>query len=386
MTTLTERLTKLSVLSGTSGHEDAVRAYCTREFKKLCDGIEITPLGSVIGIQRAAQNKKARRAHSQTNAPRLLVEAHMDEIGLIVTAIQDGFIRFEEIGYWDPRVLPAQNVLVHGRKTLAGVIGTRPPHVLGAQERKRALPMNELFIDVGMNDARVRELVSIGDTITLDRAVMPLQKNFYAGKAFDNRAGLAALLEFLQQMQNTPHAWDIYAVANVNEEDSALYVGAQTAAYQIQPRLAICLDVTHAQQVGLNDEQLPRAGAGPCIARGANIHPYVLKKLRDAASRANIPHQITVYGDDTETNAWMMQLTGDGIPTALIETPLRYMHSSVETIDVSDVARVAELLCAFAENLTRADADALQGEMFVRAPQRKKHKARPPNRRTRREN
>lgn len=363
MTTLTDSLIRLSGIHGTSGHEDAMRAHIAREFQKLTDAVEITPHGSVIGIRRAAR-AKTRRASA---APRLLVEAHMDEIGLIVTDIRDGFIRFAEIGHWDPRVLPSQNVLVHGRKTLPGVVGSRPPHVLSADERKRALALDELFIDVGMSDARVRELVSVGDTITLDRVAMPLENSFYAGKAFDDRASLAALLEFLKQLQNAAHAWDIYAVANVNEEDSAVYLGAQTAAYAIQPHIAICLDVTHAQQVGLHDDALPQAGAGPCIARGANIHPFVFEKLRQTARQKNIPHQITVYGGDTETNAWMMQVTGDGIPTGLLEIPLRYMHSSVETIALPDVAQLAELLTAFATNLNADDARALQGETFTRA-------------------
>lgn len=372
MPTLTDTLAKLSAAPGVSGHENAVRALLVREFQKLADTVEITPLGSVIGILRAQTTRGPRAARPKSSAaPRLLVEAHMDQIGLIVTDIQDGFIRFEEIGYWDSRVLPSQNVLVHGKKTLPGVIGARPPHVLAAAERKRPLALAELFIDLGLSDARARELVSVGDVITLDRALLSLQNEMAASQALDNRAGLAALLEFLRHMQDTPRAWDIYAVANVNEEDSPLYVGAQTAAYAIQPHIAICLDVTHARQVGLSDDALPEAGQGPGIARGANVHPFVFDKLRQAARRRALPHQITVYGSDTETNAWIMQVTGDGIPTGLVEIPLRYMHSAVETIALSDIARAAELLQEFAAQLNADDARALRGETFVRAPARR---------------
>ncbi len=379
MTTLTESLAKLALAPGASGHEDAVRALVVREFQKLVDAVEITPLGSVVGVKRAGAARTRRRARraSVSHAPRLLVEAHMDEIGLVVTDIQDGFIRFQEIGYWDPRVLPSQNVWVHGRKTLPGVVGSRPPHVLSPDERKRALALADLFIDVGMDDARVRELVSPGDTITLDRAVIPLQNEMRAGKAFDDRAGLAALLEFLKQIQNAALAWDIYAVANVNEEDSSLYVGAQTAAYAIQPHIALALDVTYAQQAGMNDDALPQTGQGPGIARGANIHPVVFEKLRQAAQRHAIPHQITVYGGSTATNAWAMQVTGGGIPTGLVEIPLRYMHSSVETIALSDLAHTANLLRAFAADLAADDARALQGETFTRVSARQKRAARP---------
>ncbi len=383
MSTLTDTLRKLSGTPGPSGHEEAIRAIIVREFQKLTDTVEITPLGSVVGVKRAASakpGKRTRRAKTDNATPRLLVEAHMDEIGLIVTAIQDGFIRFEEIGFWDPRTLPSQNVLVHGRKTLPGVIGMRPPHVVPVHQRKHALAVSELFIDVGMSEARVRELVRPGDTITLDRSVNVLQNEFLTGKAFDDRSGLATLIQFLRRMQNVPHAWDIYAVANVNEEDSPVYLGAQTSAYHIRPQIALCLDVTHAQQAGLSDDDMPEAGKGPGVARGANIHPFVFEKLRDAAQRHSIPHQVTVYGDDTQTNAWMMQITAEGIPTGLIEIPLRYMHSSVETIALSDLTHTTELLYTFAAQLNDEDARALQGETFVRETarvKRAKRKARP---------
>lgn len=363
MSTLSELLIKFSQTHGTSGYEDNVRALIVREFKRLVDDVQVTPLGSVIGIRRAKLPRGARR---NTEIARLLIEAHMDEIGLLVTGIADGFIRFDEIGMFDPRVLPSQNVLVHGRKTLPGVIGARPPHVLSAEERKKSIPLRDLFIDVGMDDARVRELVSVGDFITLDRNVIALQNDFVAGKAFDDRSSLVALLELLRQLQHAQHAWDVYAVANVNEEDSAVYVGALTSTYSIRPHLAICLDVTHAQQPGLNQDHEPRVGEGPCIARGANVHPYVFEKLRAAATREAIPHHITVYGGDTQTNAWMMQVTGEGVPTGLVEIPLRYMHTSVETIHLQDVALTAELLRAFVTALTLDDAQTLQGEKFVR--------------------
>ncbi len=373
MSGLSELLTKFSQTHGTSGYEDNVRALVVREFKKLVDEIEITPLGSVIGIRRARPSPKSSR---RAETSRLLVEAHMDEIGLLVTGIEDGFVRFDEIGHFDPRVLPSQNVLVHGRKTLPGVIGSRPPHVLSAADRKKSLALRELFIDVGMSDARVRELVRVGDFITIDRNVIALQNDFVAGKAFDDRSSLVALLEFLRLVQRVNHAWDVYAVANVNEEDSATYVGALTSTFRIRPHMAICLDVTHAQQPGLHDDAAPTTGAGPCIARGANVHPRVFEKLRAAAARATLPHQITVYGGDTETNAWLMQVAGEGVPTGLVEIPLRYMHTSVETIHLADVTHTAELLGALLQTLTADDAKDLQGERFVRA-ESKRARAKP---------
>lgn len=364
LTALADLLTRFSQSHGTSGYEDAVRTLVVREFNKLVDEVQITRLGSVIGIKRAQLARGARR---NGTTPRVLIEAHMDEIGFLVSGIDDGFIRFDEVGMFDPRVLPSQNVLVHGRKTLPGVIGARPPHVLTAQEREKSIPLSDLFIDVGMNDESVRQLVGIGDFITFDRSVMLLQNDFIAGKSFDDRASLVALIEMLRQLQGVNHAWDVYAVANVNEEDSATYVGALTSTFAIRPQVAICLDVTHAQQPGVHAENDPRVSFGPCIARGANVHPVVFEKLRTAANRETIPHHITVYGDDTQTNGWMMQVAGEGVPTGLVEIPLRYMHTSVETIHLRDVAGMAELLRVFVTGLTVEDTDAFQGETFVRA-------------------
>lgn len=363
LTALFELLTRFSQAHGASGYEDAVRNLVVREFKKVVDEVEITSLGSVIGIKRARQARGAKR---NGHAPRVLIEAHMDEIGFLVNGIEDGFIRFDEIGMFDPRVLPSQNVVVHGRKTLPGVIGARPPHVLTTQEREKSIPLHDLFIDVGMTDESVRQLVNIGDFITFDRTVIPLQNDFVAGKSLDDRSSLVALIEMLRQLQNVNHAWDVYAVANINEEDSAVYVGALTSAYAIRPNVAICLDVTHAQQPGLYGESDPRVSFGPCIARGANVHPVVFEKLHSAAAGETIPHHITVYGADTQTNGWMMQVAGEGIPTGLVEIPLRYMHTSVETIHLRDVAGMAELLRVFVSSLTLQDINTFQGETFVR--------------------
>jgi endoglucanase len=367
MVALAELLARFSEAHGTSGYEDAVRALVVREFKKLVDQVEITPLGSVIGFKRAS----AGGGRLPQPIPRVLVEAHMDEIGLIVTAIQEGFIRFDEVGTFDPRVLPSQNVLVHGVRPLPGVIGSRPPHVLSAHERSESLPLRDLFVDVGLAPVQVHALVRPGDFITLDRKVMLLQNGHYAGKAFDDRASLVALVEMLRQLQGFSTAWDIYAVANVNEEESPNYVGALTSTFRLEPQLAIALDVTHAQQPGTSGDEMPRLGQGPSIARGANVHPLVFEKLRQAAVRENIPHQISVYGDDTETNAWMMQVTGAGVPSGLVEIPLRYMHTSVETIQLDDVARTAELLRVLVAGLTLEDAMALRGETFTRAQTRR---------------
>lgn len=372
MSFLRDSLVKFSQAYGISGFEDNIRELFIREVKKFVDEIELTPLGSVIAIKRAAQRSK--RGHP---VPRVLIEAHMDEIGFIVTGIENGFIRFATVGSFDARVLPSQNVMIHGRKRLPGVIGMRPPHVIPVAERKKPVPLQSLFIDVGMPDARVRECVNVGDPITLDRSMIPLRNNHLSGKSFDDRSALAVLLDALRQLQSVALEWDLYAVANVNEEQSSLYVGALTSTFQIKPELAIAIDVTYAEQPGVPDVNVAHLGEGPNIAMGANIHPFVHRRLVDAATSHAIPYRVSVYAGDTQTNAWMMQVVAEGVPTGLLEIPLRYMHTSVEMLNLNDLERTAELIKESVASLKASDHQALQGETFVRVPERKRRHPKP---------
>ena len=367
-----ELLKELSQATGVSGHEEPVRRIVRREFEKYADEVVTTRLGSVIACKRAT----APRANSHNGrgaaAHKLLIEGHMDEIGLLVTAIDRGFIRFTEIGGYDVRILPSQSVVVHGRTELPGVIGARPPHVLSADERGRAVPLSELFIDVGLPDARVRELVTVGDVITLDRQVVSLRNNLLAGKAFDDRAAVVSVIDALRQLQGVSLAWDIYAVANVQEEDGAWFVGAFTSTYQVHPDVAVALDVSHADQPGIGDVNVVPLDKGPGIALGPNIHPRVHARLVKTAETHEIPHRITAYPGPTGTDAWAIQVVAEGIPTGLVDLPLRYMHTSVETVAVNDLERTARLLAAFAGSLDDEFYREVKGTETVqtsRAPQ-----------------
>jgi tetrahedral aminopeptidase len=355
-------LTELSEATGVSGHEEPVRRIVTREFEKYADEVKTTRLGSVIALKRATRG----RAHSRNGrrampAPRLLLEGHMDEIGLIVTAIEQGFIHFTQVGGYDARILPSQNVVVHAREELPGVVAWRPPHVLSAAEREKTVPLNELLIDVGLPEARVRALVTVGDTITLDRKVVSLRNNFLAGKAFDDRAAVVALIDALRQLQDASLQWDVHVVANVQEEDGSWFAGATTSTFQIQPDVAVALDVSHADQPGIGEVNVVPLDKGPGIAMGPNIHPLVHERLVEVAQRYEIPHRVTAYAGATGTDAWAIQITAEGIPTGLLDLPLRYMHTPVETLAVSDLERTARLLAAFATSLDEEFHRAVRG-------------------------
>ncbi|MBI5031077.1 MAG: M42 family metallopeptidase [Chloroflexi bacterium] len=339
-------LQKLSEAHGVSGYEHAIRELVIEEFRPYADEISVTPMGNVIALKRGV---------GKAPAPKVLIEGHMDEIGLMVTDIDQGYLRFTQVGGFDVRVLLAQEVIVHGKaggpggKELRGIIGARPPHVLTAEERDKVIPMNDLWVDVGLPEARVRELVEIGDLITIARKTIPLKNNLIAGKAFDDRAAVVTVAEALKQLATMKHAWDVYAVANVQEEVGLR--GAMTSTYQINPNVAIAVDVGHADQPNVSDVDAIPLNGGMGIAIGPNIHPLVYEHLTELAKANEIPFKVAPEEGPSGTNAWAMQVVREGIPTGLIDIPLRYMHTSVETISLTDLERIGRLLALFCASL-----------------------------------
>ena len=356
-------LQKLSEASGVTGYEHAVREIVIDEFRPYADEISVTPMGSVIALKRGARDPK-----DKTPAPKVLIEGHMDEIGLMVTDIDHGFLRFTQVGGFDVRVLLAQEVIVHGKtegpvgKPLPGIIGSRPPHVLTEEERDKVIPMCDLFIDVGLPEDRVRELVQVGDLITIARKMISLKNNLVAGKAFDDRSAVVTVAEALRQLSTMKHTWDVYAVANVQEEDGAWFGGAFTSTYKINPDVAVALDVSHADQPNTTEVNAVPLNDGMGIARGPNVHPLVHQKLVDVAKANEIPFKVTAYPGPTGTDAWAIQVVREGIPTGLIDIPLRYMHTSVETLSINDLERIGRLLANFCAALDDKFLKELRGE------------------------
>lgn len=373
-------LQKLSEANGVSGYEHAIRDLVIEEFRPYVDEISVTKMGSVIALKRGTRNGNAK-----SPTPKLLIEGHMDEIGLMVTDIDHGFLRFTQVGGFDVRVLVAQEVTVHGKKALHGIIGSRPPHVLTEEERGQVIKMRDLFIDVGLSEEDVAKQVQVGDLITIHRKMLSLNGNLVSGKAFDDRTALVAVVEGLRRLSTTKHTCDVYAVANVQEEIGLR--GAETSAFQINPDVAIAIDVTHAEQPNGGEINAVPLNGGMGIAMGPNMHPFVHQKLTEVAKANEIPYQVTAYSGATGTNAWAMQVVREGIPTALLEVPLRYMHTSVETISVADLERIGRLLSAFAATVDDKFIAELRGESLdheIRESTRKPRKTRKTRKQARR--
>jgi endoglucanase len=327
-----------------SGYEGPIREVIREAWRDLVDEQQQDKLGSLIGIQRATQPLDPAR--------KIMLAAHMDEIGLMVRDIVDGFIYVHRISGVDHRVMLAQPVLVHGKRPLPGVVASTPPHLLSAEARKKYPTMEELVIDVGLPAEEVAQVVRIGDLITPDVPLLELNGKRVAAKAMDDRACVAAVTVCLDMLKGMQRRWDVYATATVQEE-TGLY-GARTAAYHIKPDVAIALDVTFAPQPGVDGDDSSEIGGGPALGIGPNFHPNLVEKIREAAKYHEIKLQDNVIPGASGTDAWAIQVALEGIPTALLSIPLLNMHSPVETADLRDIERAGRLLAHFIAGL---DAD-----------------------------
>ncbi len=337
-------LLQMSEAHGPSGYEAPVRELIRQAWQPLVDSFDVGKLGSLIGLKKGS---------GSAPRPTIMLCAHMDENGLIVRQIEDGFLRISRLGGPDVRLYPGLPVMVYGRRALPGVVGLPPPYAVPIEKKPNYPVYGDLFIDLGLPTAEVAELVSVGDVITMDTQVIALQGDRLAGKAMDDRACVAAVTACLDGLSSRKHSWDVLAVASVQEEVGSW--GAQTEAFHLSPDLAIALDVTFADQPGMDGNTYP-LGDGPVIGLGGNLHPALHAALHAAADRIEMKLADEPFAADTGTDAWPIQISRNGIPTALLQVPLRNMHSSVETISVADIERTGRLMAEFIVGL---DADFL---------------------------
>ena len=332
-----ELLRKLSNAHGVSGSEGSVFSVIKKELKGHVDEIREDPMGNLIAIKRG-------------NKFKVMLAAHMDEIGLMVKYVDEkGFIRFVALGGWYGPTLYNQRVILHTPGgPLFGVIGGKPPHMMDDDERKKGVKVDDMFIDVGAtNKEEVSYLgVDVGTPVTVDREFAPLANTRVTGKAFDNRAGVAMLIKTLKEVKSP---LTIFGVFTVQEEVGLK--GARTSAYSLDPDCAIATDVTiPGDHPGIDMKDAPvEMGKGPVITivdssgRGLIASRKVVKWLKDAADENNIPVQLEV-GSGGTTDATAIHLTKGGIPSTTLSIPSRYIHSPVEVLDLQDVEAGVNLL------------------------------------------
>lgn len=319
----------------------------------------ITPFASDV---RTDVHGNVIASLGDSSGPRLLLAGHCDQIGMLVTHIDDkGFVYAQTIGGWDPQQLIGQSMTIWtDQGAVAAVISRKPIHLLNENERKQVVLLEQLWLDIGAKDkAEASERVRIGDCVTLQLQYRPLLGKLVSGPGMDNKTGMWTVMEALRRTAELTRGNDttldchLHSVSTVQEEIGLR--GAKTAAGSIHPDVAIAVDVTHASDcptIDKNQQGDIRLGGGPVIFRGPNMNPIVVQRLIDLATQHRIPFQLAATGRATPNDANVLQIHGGGVATGLVAIPNRYMHSAVEVISLDDIDNVAELLARFTLSLT----------------------------------
>ena len=338
-------LKEICEVAGAPGFEERVRKLVLKEIKDLVDDITIDSMGNVIAI---------KRANSSVSAPKkFMVAAHMDEIGFIVTHIDDkGFLRFHTLGGFDPKTLTAQRVIVHGKKDVVGVMGSKPIHVMSADERGKSVKTTDFFIDLGMSKEEVEELVTIGDSVTRDRELIEMG-NCVNCKSLDNRVSVFILIEALKQLKKVSIPVDLYAVFSVQEEVGLR--GAKMAAHSIDPDFGLGLDTTIAFDVpgAAAYEKITSLGDGVAIKimdTSAIADVRMVKYLKSTADANSIKWQPEILtGGGTDTAA--IQSMATNAVVGALSIPTRHIHQVIEMCNKSDVQATIDLLVKSIEKM-----------------------------------
>lgn len=343
-----EFLKRILATPSPSGYEQPVQELVREYLAPIADKITTDSHGNVIGVKNAG-------------APlRVMYAGHCDQIGMLVQYIDaEGFIYAQPIGGWDAQVLIGQRMTIWTQTgPVPGIIARKAIHLLTDDERKQVVKLKDLWIDIGAKDKDdAAKLVRIGDPITLELNYRTLMNNLASSVAMDDKTGLWVCLEAFRRASESKLNCALYTVSTVQEEIGLR--GATTSAFTIDAHVGIAVDVTHATDCPTIDKKQEgevKVGGGPVIYRGPNMNPVVVDRLVSAATGREIPYQMAAVGRATGTDANALQVSRGGVATGLVSIPNRYMHSPVELISLDDIDRAADLLAAFAINLSGTES------------------------------
>ncbi len=325
-------LEKLCAVSGVSGAENEAAKVAAALLSKYMP-VKIDTLGSVTGSTGEGETH-------------VLLDAHLDQIGLVVTAIdEDGFLKVTKCGGADIRVLAAAEVTVHGREKLFGVITSTPPHLSKPDDANKAKGFDDIAVDIGMNAENAKKLVSPGDRITFNGSFLRMLGSRVSSPSIDDRAGVAAILRCLEILEDKKLDCKISVMFSVQEETGGS--GAQTGAFAANADEAIAVDVSFASAPGVSSEKYAVLGGGTMIGYGPSLDFEMSRKLAEIAENKKIPNQPEVMGRKTGTNCDEIQVAGKGVKTALLSIPLRNMHTAAELCDLEDIESTARLMAEY---------------------------------------
>lgn len=328
-----ERIAALSEVCGASGDETHAAELALGMLREFCPDAAIIN-GNVVG----------KFGTHRDGLPSLVLDAHIDQIGMCVTYITDGgFIKVGNLGGIDRRLLPAQQVVIHGKRDIRGVICSVPPHLSGGEGK--VLEISDIAIDTGYQKAELEEIVSLGDSITFDVKCQNLAGSRITGGALDDRCGAAAILYALELLKNRETAYNVTVIFSAQEELGER--GAKIGAFTLAPDIAIAVDVSFAYAEGEDEKKCGYLGKGAMIGISPCLSKEISNGLIDAAKSAGLPYQLEIMNGLTSTNADRYSSSREGAKACTLSIPLRNMHTPVEVIDVNDVVNTAEILAEF---------------------------------------
>ena len=342
-------LKRICETPGVPGHEQKVRELITKELKGVVDEISVDNMGNLIALKKG-----------KSDAKKVMAAAHMDEIGFIISHIDDnGFLRFHPLGGFDPKTLTAQRVVVHGKKDLVGVMGTKPIHLMTAEERVKPLHLNDFFIDLGMKRSEVVKSIEVGNTVTRDRELIEMGDCVNC-KSIDNRVAVFILIETLKELKGKKIPYDFYGVFTVQEEVGIR--GAQVAAHHVDPHFSFCIDTTIAFDTpgAKPEEMVTKLGDGVAIKimDSSAICDYrMVRYMKQQADKAKIKWQNELLPAGGTDTAGMQRMAKYGTIAGAVSIPTRHIHSVIEMADKHDIKGNIDLLNVCVSNLDKYDWD-----------------------------
>ena len=334
--TLKELIISLSGVMSVSGNE----RRGGEELKKLIGGVfddyKTDALGNHLFIKKCGR----------PNAPRILVDTHFDEIGMMVTGIKEGgFVSVTNIGGVDTRILPASEVIIYGKEPVYGVFAAKAPHLSTAADMEKLTPLSEMLIDTGYSKEELEELCPLGTPVGFKPIYADLLNDRLAGKAFDDKACGACAIFGIDAVQRRDLAGDVYFLFSAFEETGM--TGARVAGFGLRPDYALVLDVTHASVPEAKDRYLPEFGSGVAVAASPITNRRLTRMVTDLCKNGNIPFTVDACPGSTGTNANVLGVSAEGIPTALCSLPLKSMHTSAEVLSLDDARALSRVVSAF---------------------------------------
>ena len=335
---LKELTMALCALAGPSGFEDSIFKFAEEYVRPFADEVKTDVMGNFFALKRCGK----------PGAKTVLLDAHMDEIGFIITAAEDGFLRFAELGGIDPRMLPAAEVRILGEQELFGVIDTMPLHVLSPEEMDKTVSMDKLRIDVGLSQKEAERLAPPGTPAVFAASCAELGERCLCGKSLDDRACAAILIKSFEDLAAADLQVDVMLLLSTQEEVGGR--GAITGAWGAAPDHAIVVDVTFGKTAA-TPEVTVAMGKGAAVGIGPNMNRAMTRRLFELAEEKGIPVQTEVCPGRSGTNAEEIQVVRQGVATALISLPEKYMHTPVEIVDLEDMESTRRLITACVKDM-----------------------------------